>query len=104
MTGTVTVNPSVQLRAWLHEVKGIGGFMVPVYFLDSDLPDNGEPDRRLTHFLCGGDWLYRLCQEVILGIGGVRMLHWVRQMTHLRIFTQAGYPFEQAQSLQVTVK
>ncbi len=33
---------AVQLRAWRYEVKGVGGFGVPVYFLDSDLPENSE--------------------------------------------------------------
>lgn len=64
----------VQLRCWRYEVRGVGGFRVPVYFLDSDLPENSEGDRTLTHYLYGGDRRYRLCQEVILGIGGVRML------------------------------
>ncbi len=65
---------TVQLRAWRYDVKGVTGFIVPVYFLDADLPENSEPDRALTHYLYGGDNHYRLCQEVILGIGGVRML------------------------------
>lgn len=65
---------TVQLRAWKYEVIGMGGFRAPVYFLDADLPENTEWDRTLTHFLYGGDQHYRLCQEVILGIGGVRML------------------------------
>jgi starch phosphorylase len=65
---------TVQLRSWKYEVNGIGGFRVPVYFLDSDLPENSEWDRTLTHFLYGGDQHYRLCQEVVLGVGGVRML------------------------------
>jgi glycogen phosphorylase len=65
---------SVALRAWKYEVIGIGGFKVPVYFLDTDLPENSEWDRTITHFLYGGDQHYRLCQETILGIGGVRML------------------------------
>jgi starch phosphorylase len=47
---------------------------VPIYFLDADLPENSEWDRTLTHTLYGGDLHYRLCQEVILGIGGVRIL------------------------------
>jgi starch phosphorylase len=55
-------------------VKGISGGMVPVYFLDTDLADNMEWDRTLTHFLYGGDPHYRLCQEAVLGIGGVKML------------------------------
>jgi starch phosphorylase len=64
----------VALRAWKYNVAGPGDFSVPVYFLDSDLAENSAWDRTLTHFLYGGDLHYRLCQEVILGIGGVRML------------------------------
>ncbi|OGQ93855.1 MAG: alpha-glucan phosphorylase [Deltaproteobacteria bacterium RIFOXYA2_FULL_55_11] len=65
---------SVHIRSWKYEVSDSGGFKVPVYFLDSDLPENSEGDRTLTHSLYGGDQRYRLCQEAILGIGGVRML------------------------------
>jgi starch phosphorylase len=65
---------SVQIRPWKYEVTGIGGYTVPVYMLDTDLPENSEWDRTLTHFLYGGDSHYRLCQEAILGIGGVRIL------------------------------
>src|ERR1035437_2740695 len=64
----------VQIRAWKYEVKGIGGVVVPVYLLDCDLPENTEWDRKLTGYLYGGDSWYRLCQETVLGIGGVRML------------------------------
>lgn len=64
----------VELRAWRYDVKGVHGFEVPVYFLDADLPSNTEWDRNLTGALYGGDAYYRLCQEVLLGIGGVRML------------------------------
>jgi starch phosphorylase len=64
----------VQLRAWCYEVRGVGGFSVPVYFLDTDLPENAEWDRSLTHYLYGGDAHYRLCQETVLGIGGIKML------------------------------
>jgi starch phosphorylase len=64
----------VHLAAWRYEVVGSTGFTVPVYFLDADLPENSPWDRTLTHFLYGQDAHYRLCQEVILGIGGVRML------------------------------
>ena len=62
------------LRAWQYDVRGPAGFVVPVLFLDADLPENTEWDRRLTDRLYGGDQYYRFCQEVILGIGGVRML------------------------------
>lgn len=64
----------INLRAWQHTIKGRSGHEVPVMLLDADLPENSEWDRALTHHLYGGDSHYRLCQEVILGIGGVRML------------------------------
>src|SRR5262249_21921629 len=66
---------TVYIRAWRYRVEGATGFTVPVYFLDTDLSENSEWDRTLTHFLYGGDQHYRLCQEVLLGMGGVRMLH-----------------------------
>ncbi len=65
---------SVSLRVWLYEIQGITGFKVPVYLLDCDLPENSDWDRRLTDSLYGGDERYRLCQEIVLGIGGTRML------------------------------
>jgi len=64
----------IQIRAWRYTVKGISGYEVPVFLLDTDLPENSEWDRALTHHLYGGDKWYRLCQEIILGIGGVRIL------------------------------
>lgn len=72
---TVTIETrSVALRAWKYEVTGSTGFVVPVFFLDSDLEENSDWDRRLTDHLYGGDQRYRLCQEAVLGIGGIRML------------------------------
>jgi starch phosphorylase len=65
----------VNLRAWKYDIRGAGGYVVPVYLLDSDVPENGEWDRGLTRALYGGDSYYRLCQEIVLGIGGLRMLH-----------------------------
>jgi starch phosphorylase len=63
----------IKVKAWKYEVN-FGRNHVPVYFLDTDLPDNSDWDRTLTNHLYGGDTYYRLCQEIILGIGGVRML------------------------------
>jgi starch phosphorylase len=65
---------TVQVQAWTCRVSGISGYEVPVFFLDTDLQENSPYDRQLCHYLYGGDRRYRLCQEVILGIGGVRML------------------------------
>jgi glycogen phosphorylase len=64
----------VELRTWRYDAKGVRGYAVPVYFLDADLPANADTDRALTGTLYGGDSYYRLCQEVLLGIGGVRIL------------------------------
>jgi starch phosphorylase len=65
---------TIQVRAWQYEVRGSGGGVVPVYLLDTDLPENSAWDRKLTENLYGGDKWYRLCQEIVLGIGGVRLL------------------------------
>jgi starch phosphorylase len=64
----------VWIGGWLYVVEGIGGGREPVVLLDTDLPENSPQDRLITHFLYGGDLSYRLCQEIVLGIGGVRML------------------------------
>ena len=45
---------------------------MPVYFLDTDVEGNSDYDRTLTDQLYGGDDYYRLCQEVILGIGSIQ--------------------------------
>lgn len=47
---------------------------VPLYLLDTDTPENTPEDRHLTARLYGGDYRTRLCQELLLGIGGVRAL------------------------------
>ncbi|MHC4686639.1 MAG: alpha-glucan family phosphorylase [Planctomycetota bacterium] len=66
---------TVVIQAWQHEVSGVTGYSVPIIFLDTDLEDNSAYDRRLTDYLYGGDERYRLAQEIILGIGGLRMLN-----------------------------
>jgi glycogen phosphorylase len=65
----------VQIRAWRITLTGISGATVPVYLLDTDLPENDPADRSLTDYLYGGDPSYRLHQEAILGMGGVAMLN-----------------------------
>ena len=72
----------ITVRCWQYEIKGVGGHVVPVYLLDTDLPDNTDSDRSLTDYLYGGGDYYRLCQEAILGIGGIRML---RALGHTEI-------------------
>src|SRR5690606_41602291 len=60
--------------AWCCDACGVAGATVPVRLLVSDLRENADGGRRLTDRVYGGDDRYRLCQEIILGIGGVRML------------------------------
>jgi starch phosphorylase len=64
----------VWIRAWKYTIKGVADDTVPVYLLDTDLPENSAWDRTLTESLYGGDDRYRLCQEVVLGSGGFLML------------------------------
>ena len=65
---------TVSIRAWRYPIRGLRGHVVPVYLLDTDLEVNSPWDRRLTDELYGGDLWYRLCQEVVLGVGGVEYL------------------------------
>jgi len=68
-------NREVHVQAWLYFVKSPrGGSSIPVIYLDTDLPENSADDRALTHYLYGGDDSYRMKQEIVLGIGGVRIL------------------------------
>ena len=77
----------VQVQAWRYIVHGEFGCSVPVYFLDTSLPENSPEDQSLTDYLYGGDARYRLCQEVILSFAGVAMLralgHRVVQAYHM---------------------
>jgi starch phosphorylase len=65
---------SVAVRAWQFDLVGQSGSVVPLILLDTDVDTNSDYDRTLTDFLYGGDQNYRLAQEIVLGIGGVRML------------------------------
>jgi len=67
-------NRDARIKAWLYTVESQTGGVVPVYFLDTDVDGNSPEDREITSFLYGGDERYRLKQEIVLGIGGVRML------------------------------
>lgn len=72
----------LQVRAWRYLVRGESGQAMPVYFLDTAIPENTPWDQSLTDHLYGGDDHYRLCQQVVLGLGGVAML---RALGHRRV-------------------
>lgn len=66
----------VWVRPWLYvHTSPQSGRAAPVLLLDTDLDQNSDEDRQLTHHLYGGDEAYRLKQEAVLGLGGVRLLH-----------------------------
>jgi starch phosphorylase len=65
----------ILVRAWRFDVIGATGHIIPVFLLDTDVEGNDPWDRRLTDHLYGGDTYYRLCQETVLGLGGVALLH-----------------------------
>lgn len=64
----------VWIRPWLYLLRNAAGQRLPVLLLDTDLDENRADDRRLTDRLYGGDTVYRFKQEVLLGIGGLRLL------------------------------
>lgn len=67
-------NRDVKVQAWLKRVKSPAGGEVPVLYLDTDIEGNQPQDRSITDHLYGGDNEYRLKQEIVLGIGGARIL------------------------------
>ncbi len=75
---TVTISlqgRDVTIRAWRFDVVGVTGHILPVYLLDTDVEGNDPWDRKLTDHLYGGDNYYRLCQEAVLGLGGIHLVH-----------------------------
>jgi glycogen phosphorylase len=81
----------INIRAWRYWIKGVTGHKVPVYFLDTDLPDNPAWERSLTNSLYGGDDRYRLCQEAVLGIAGVRLLRALGHKEIVRFHMNEGH-------------
>lgn len=82
---------TVHVRAWRYRVTGESGHVVPVYLLDTDVSENQPWDRTLTDVLYGGDDHYRLCQEVVLGIGGLRLLRALGHQDILRFHMNEGH-------------
>ena len=65
----------ISVQAWQYNVKSLTSGSVPIFFLDTDVEGNTPEDREITSYLYGDGLAYRLKQEIVLGIGGVRMLH-----------------------------
>ncbi len=60
---------NMMAKVWLAQVGRI-----PLYLLDTDIEENSDEDRKVTHQLYGGDWENRLKQELLLGVGGIRLI------------------------------
>ena len=78
VAATVTImlqGRDITIRAWRFDVVGVTGHVLPVFLLDTDIEGNDPWDRKLTNHLYGGDTYYRLCQEAVLGLGGIHLLH-----------------------------
>ena len=60
---------TVRAQVWRADIG-----RVPLYLLDTNIPANEETDRWVTGHLYGGDRETRIVQEMLLGIGGVRLL------------------------------
>ena len=65
---------TVWVGGWLYILRGHMNGYQPVILLDTDLDENTVEDRSITDYLYGGDQVYRLKQEMVLGIGGMRLL------------------------------
>lgn len=65
---------NVVIRGFRLMLRGETGRHLPVYFLDTDVPENSPEDRKITSALYTGDSDWRIRQEAVLGIGGRRML------------------------------
>jgi glycogen phosphorylase len=81
----------VRLRAYRYKIRGATGHEVPVLLLDTNLPENDEQARGLTDSLYSGDSRYRLCQEIVLGIGGARLLECLGVGVNYRFHMNEGH-------------
>lgn len=60
---------TVRAQVWRADIG-----RVPLFLMDTNIPENEETDRWVTGHLYGGDRETRIVQEMLLGIGGVRLL------------------------------
>ncbi|MEO8666779.1 MAG: alpha-glucan family phosphorylase, partial [Ignavibacteria bacterium] len=65
-------NRTIWFQVWIAQVG-----RVKLYLLDTSIAENSVEDRRITDILYGGDNEKRICQEIVLGIGGMRVLEYL---------------------------
>ncbi len=81
----------VQAHAWRFDQVGRGGHVVPVYFLDTMLPENPPQWRDVSRMLYGGDHSNRLRQEAVLGIGAYALMKAIGWQGELRAHLNEGH-------------
>ncbi len=64
----------IAIKAWRYIVHGVTGHQVPVLLLDTNLPENEPWQRDLTSKLYDAHKFNRVSQEIILGMGGIKLL------------------------------
>ncbi|HSB29950.1 MAG TPA: alpha-glucan family phosphorylase [Pyrinomonadaceae bacterium] len=77
------VDVSIRDRQVLAQVWRADVGHVQLYLLDTNIPENVETDRWVTGHLYGGDRETRVVQEMLLGIGGVRLLRKLNITPHV---------------------
>jgi len=68
-------HPGGKTRDVLLQAYRVDVGRVPLFLLDANLDLNAPEDRALTNTLYGGDRTHRIRQEILLGVGGLRLLH-----------------------------
>jgi len=71
----ITISFALPGRTMYAKIWRVDVGRIPLFLLDTDIEENVEADRMITHQLYGGDLENRLRQEILLGIGGIRMLN-----------------------------
>ncbi len=70
----VMINLALPGRTLTAKVWKIDVGRIPLYLLDADIEENSPEDRSVTHQLYGGDWENRFKQELLIGVGGIRLI------------------------------
>lgn len=70
-------------RTMIAKIWRVDVGRIPLYLMDTDIEENTESDRSVTHQLYGGSWENRLKQELLLGVGGIRLLETLKIMPTL---------------------
>lgn len=64
----------IWVSCWRYDFVSLNGFTIPIFLLDTDLPENPNWAKNIVEGLYTDQPEMRLSQEILLGIGGVKML------------------------------